>query len=76
MDNLNFTSTKLGRKKAFWFLIITPSLLVLASVFTEINQDIVSNYLLFCSGIISLILGTKANDTYQKRVIKEKENYD
>lgn len=64
MENLN--KTGLNRNKAFWFLIITPAALVLASIFKEIDAEIVSSYCFFCFSTITAILGTKANDTFQK----------
>ena len=79
MDNLNFTSTKLDRKKMFWFCILTCFALVLTSLFVELSDNkvsILTTYFTLCGTVIGLILGTKANDTYQKRVIKEKEKYD
>lgn len=58
--------TGLNRNKAFWFLIITPTILVLSSIFTDIDKDIVASYCFFCFSTITAILGTKANDTYNK----------
>ncbi len=74
MEDLN-TDTKLSRKKAFWFSIVTPAILVLASIFTDINYNIVSSYCLFCTSVIGMILGTKANDVYQvrKKMIDKEE---
>lgn len=79
MDNLNFTSTRLDRKKMFWFCILTCFGLVLTTLFVDLTDNkvsILTGYFTLCGTVIGLILGTKANDTYQKRVIKEKEKYD
>lgn len=79
MDNLNFTSTKLGRKNIVWFCILSSFFLTVASFFIEMNlfrENSLGGYLFFCTAIVMSILGTKVNDAYQKRVIKEKEKND
>lgn len=60
------TRTGFNRNKAFWFLILSPFILIIASLFKELNTEVLTSYFFFCFSVISAILGTKANDTYQK----------
>lgn len=68
--NNSITTTNLKRKNAFWFLILTPSAIVLLSLFSNISEvniyNIINAYLIFCFSVLTTILGTKANDTIQK----------
>ena len=69
MNKMPNTSTGLDRKKAFWFCMITCFLFVLMSMFLELTDNkvkIITGYYTLCGTVIGFILGTKANDTYQK----------
>lgn len=79
MSNLNFTATNLGRKKLVWFCVLSSFFLTVSSFFVEMNlyrENSLGGYLFFCTAIVMSILGTKVNDAYQKRVIKEKEKHE
>lgn len=66
MKKQEITTTNLSRKKAFWFLIFSSAIITFYSIYKNLDTTVVSSYLTFSFAVISMILGTKANDTIQK----------
>lgn len=62
----NLTTTGFKRKYAFWFLIMSATLLTLFSGVLNISDSTISGYFNVCIFVITALLGSKANDTIQK----------
>lgn len=58
--------TGLGRKKAFWTIIILSSVLSFIFILKTESESAFQAYLFYCVSVLGFIFGTKVNDTNKK----------